>query len=50
MQKHKKKSENSRQSEHDHENKIDKIEEQRAGVIGVFINNRLRVMDENIEV
>ena len=40
-------NENNRQSAYKYENKCDEIEEQSKGLIGVFINNKLIIIDDN---
>ena len=47
--KHKNKRENKLQSEHECENGCDEIEKQHAGATCVITNDRLRVIDENIQ-
>ena len=42
--------ENNRQGIYEYDNECNEIEEQIVGVIGVFIVNKLRAIDKNIEI
>ena len=44
---HEKISDNNRQRNYEHEKECDEIAEKNKGVIGVFVNNELRITDEN---
>ena len=39
----------NRQNKYDHEKEEDKIDDQSEGVIGMFVNNNLRITDINCD-